>query len=251
MPSINIYRIAEGKADDLFAHLVETYDCLSERTEIYAVSDADQKTYTVKLYFSERTQPSNLKWNWALTMFEQNRKQTWGAPKGVITIHYDTHCYALTFGHSFFQIDKFSDKNWAFAYAKTLRFKNIKTTALTNPHSQRNKTVNTYLRYEELEFDSGEALAKLKAKISLANGFNLFTENIEFGNSIKLSVKRPISIQKIIQVIEYIEYGIENNEIQTKIPFFRKIKDDAFVEELKNQLTVDIECFRYPKKPKS
>ena len=241
MPSINIYKIAEEKFDELFIHLDEAYKCLSECNEEYVVPDTDPKAYTIKLYFSEKEQPNNLKWNWVLSMFGQETRRIFGAPKGVITVYCDANCYALTFGHSFFQIDKFSDKNWAFAYAKTMKFKNIKTTALTNPHSQRNKTVNTYLRYEELEFDSGEALAKLKAKITLENGFNLFTENAEFGNSIKLSVKNPISIQKIIQIIEHIEYGVANNEIQNKIPYFRKIKDEAFITELKNQLAEDIE----------
>lgn len=240
MPSVNIYKIVQEKKDELFLHLDEAYDCLSERTQEYRLADAEPKTYTVKLYFSERDYPNNLKWNWALAMFGQERRQVSGAPKGVITVSTDISCYALTFGHSFFQIDKFSDKNWAFSYARTMRFKNIKTTALTNPHSQRNKTVNTYLRYEELEFDSGEALAKLKAKITLENGLALFTENMEFGNSIKLSVKNPVSIQKIIQVIEHIEDGVLNDAVQVKIPYFRKIKDDVLVVELKEQLLGDI-----------
>ena len=92
------------------------------------------------------------------------------------------------------------------------------------------------MRYEELEFDSGEALAKLKAKILLENGFTLFTENVEFGNSIKLTIKKPVNIQKLIQIVEHIEYGILNNEVRVKIPYFRKIKDEEFVAQLKGQL---------------
>ena len=241
MPSINIYKIAEEKVDELFAQLNQAYQCLSESIEQYRINDEISKEYTIRLYFSERGHPNDLKWNWALEMFGQEEKQIFGTPKGVITIVNDPNCYALTFGHSFFLVDKYSDKNWAFSYAKTMNFKNIKTTALTNPHSQRNKTVNTYLRYEELEFDSGEALAKLKAKIFLDDGFTLFTENVEFGSSIKLSAKNPVSVGKLVQIIEHIEFGILNNAVRVKIPYFRKIKDETFVAELKGRLFEDIE----------
>lgn len=240
MPNINIYKITQNNRNELFAHLDDAYNCLSEHTERHSASGDNPTTYTAKLYFSERDNPNDLKWNWALAMFDQETRQIVSAPKGVITIITDASCYALTFGHSFFQIDKFSDKDWAFSYARTMNFKNIKTTALTNPHSQRNKTINTYLRYEELEFDSGEALAKLKAKIFLENDFTLFTENIEFGNSIKLAVKKPISILKLIQIIDHIENGIANNEIKVKIPYFRKIRDETLIAELKRQLLNDI-----------
>lgn len=240
MPNINIYKITEEKIEAFTTHLDEAYDCLSEQIQNYLRLNETRIEYNCKLYFSEKDNPTPLKWNWALSMFGQPTAQIWGSPKGVISISTETSCYALTFGHSFFQIDQFSDKEWAFSYAKRMNYKNIKTTALTNPHSQRNKTVNTYLRYDDLEFDSGEALAKLKAKAVLPTDFNLFTENMEFGNSIKLSVKTP-TINKIIRIIEHIENGIANDEIQIKIPYFRKIKVDIYTQELENDLISTIE----------
>jgi len=241
MPSINIYKITKDGTDELIAYLSKEYEPLSEIThKVNCEESTTLQEYTITLYFSHKDNPGELKWNWVLSMFGQAKQQVYSAPKGVIVFTDGERCYALTFGHSFFQIDKYSDKNWAFSYARTLNFVNIKTTALTNPHSQRNKTVNTYLRYEELEFDSGEALSKLKARVFLDDETSLFTENMEFGNSIKLSVKKPISIPKIVQIIEYIEAAIMNNPIRVKIPFFRKIKDKALITELKAQLIEDV-----------
>lgn len=38
-----------------------------------------------------------------------------------------------------------------------------------------NKMVNTYVNYEELNFDSGESYAKLKAKAALPDEFTLLS----------------------------------------------------------------------------
>ena len=63
-------------------------------------------------------------------------------------------------------------------FARKIQYKEIKTTTLTTPNSRRNKTVNTYINYNELEFDSGESFAKLKAKVDLAEGFTLYKPSI-------------------------------------------------------------------------
>ena len=86
MPSINIYKIADEKFKELSAYLDEAYECLSESIEEYRIDDAIPKAYTVKLFFSERDHPNNLKWNWVLSMFGQEGRQVFGTPKGVITI---------------------------------------------------------------------------------------------------------------------------------------------------------------------
>ena len=65
----------------------------------------------------------------------------------------------------FFAVDKYCDTQFAFDFARRINFKQIKTTTLTTPNSKRNKTVNVYLNYNNIFYDSGEAYAKIKAKI--------------------------------------------------------------------------------------
>ena len=149
MPAVNIYKIVSEKEAHLFSFLDDTYDCLAgQRVEIES-DKAEPNVYLATLYYLEKDCPTNLKWNWVFNVFEQDERYVYGAPKGIVTLKSKINCYALTFGHSFFHIDNFSDKEWPFLFARTLKYRNIKTTALTNPHSQRNKTVNTY-RYEDL-----------------------------------------------------------------------------------------------------
>ena len=106
------------------------------------------------------------------------------APKGVVLVECDDDTvYAVSFGHSFFTVDKYCDRDFGFEFARRLKYSEIKTTTLTTPSSQRNKTVNTYINYSELEFDSGESFAKLKAKVDLADGFSLYKPAIPSSNS--------------------------------------------------------------------
>ena len=100
MPSINIYKITQEKKDEMFLYLDEAYDCLSECTQEYEAENVESKSYNVKLYFSEKDHPNDLKWNWALSMFGQEKRQIYGSPKGVMTLSSNTECYALTFGSS-------------------------------------------------------------------------------------------------------------------------------------------------------
>lgn len=53
--------------------------------------------------------------------------------------------YAVTYGLSYFAVDKFCDMEFAFDFARRKEFKQIKTTTLTAPNAQRNKMINVYL----------------------------------------------------------------------------------------------------------
>ena len=245
---INIYKIPKDNADELIQYLKQEYLFRGNKTEIYNRHNGEtgkvQKIkYQMSLYYSSSESPLDLKWNWVLHMFGQQSEEILRSPKCVVFLNNGVNQYALTFGHSYYKVDQYSDKNWAFAYARTLEYENIKTTALTNPNSQRNKTVNTYLDYESLDFDSGEALTKLKAKISLPDGFKLFSKTIEFGNSIRFSVKDP-TLLKVVEIIEYVENSIQTKDPRIKIPYFHAIKDPRTIDELttilKNQASEDL-----------
>ncbi|WLD93355.1 DUF6119 family protein [Alkalihalobacillus sp. AL-G] len=245
MASINIYRISENNKENLLDHLGGQYNECGER--VIVKSDLDAETgevveinYSMTLYYSTNPEDKEISWNWVLTEFELDTVTRNVSPKSIILVKLNEEYYTVTFGHSYFKVDQYSDKEWAFDFARRLNFSNIRTTAITNPNSQRNKTVNTYLDYENLDFNSGEALTKLKAKIDLEEGFELFQDTIEIGNSVRFHSKEP-SLNTIVDMIRHIEDVRINSHIEVKIPYFKLVKDEEQIEELYELMKNDIE----------
>lgn len=199
-----------------------------------------ENQFKMVLFFVEGVDGKPLTWNWVLNAFGRHNVLNDSAPKAIVLISFLEDSYAITFGHSFYSVDQFSDKGWAFELAKRLNYVNIRTTAITNPNSQRNKTVNTYLEYENLDLDSGEALTKLKAKIGLPPNFNLFSDTIEIGNSIKLTTEQP-SLEILGRIIIFIEGIVLNENEKVKIPYFRAVKELERIQRLKELMIQDIE----------
>lgn len=250
MTQVNIYKIAEEKISDFTEHIKSIYSELGEtHTENYKrIKDNNKEIleikYDISLYFAEADSSKDLKWNWVLKLFDEKPKTVAGTPKGLLIFSENQNMYAVTFGHSYFQVDPFSDKDWAFDFARRLEYLNVKTTSLTTPNSLRSKTINTYLdSYGDIEFDSGEALTKLKAKIKLPDEFTLFSDTIEFGNSIRFS-NNTINLKKFVDIIEYVNHIIATKNERVKIPYFKKIKDDdkkaIFLDLLKKSIRDDL-----------
>jgi len=160
-----------------------------------------------------------------LEEFNQNPIEIPSTPKGVVVIESeDEITYAVTFGHAYFLVDKFCNREFGFEFARKLSYEEIKTTTLTTPNSHRNKTVNTYINYSELEFDSGESFAKLKAKVKMPEGFTLYKPSIEVGSSIRFSTNEE-SLDLLLDIIMHVEYILDNEEDKYHIPVFSKVKD--------------------------
>ncbi len=230
MTAISLFKILSEEVNEFKRYLLTEYDEIANEDNTIASSDGTNVSFSCTLYYSE-SEKSALKWNWVFKLFEESQKEVTGHPKGILTISFCGNIYAITFGHSFFSVDKYSDKNWPFEFARRCKYTNIRTTALTNPNSQRSKTVNTYLDYNDMDFDGGEALSKLKAKIELNDDFDLFKESIEIGNSIKLNCEID-SLSKIAKIINHIEELIKTKNPTIKIPYFHKIKDKDTIEKL-------------------
>ena len=142
----------------------------------------------------------------------------------------------LLMGIHFFLVDKYCDRDFGFSVARKMDFDEIKTTTLTTPNSKRNKTVNTYIDYNELEFDSGESFAKIKVKVSLPDDFSMFKPSIEIGTSIRL-VTEEESLASIANIIRYVENIIATERDKYKIPVFSKVKDIHRIELLEKHLS--------------
>ena len=182
----------------------------------------------------------SVEWNWILNFFGDNGVTSRSNPKGILVIKVNNELYACTYGFSFFIVDKYCDTDFAFEFARRVRYKEIKTTTLLSPSSKRNKVVNTYLDYNNLEFDSGESFAKLKVKADLPDDFSLFDAGIEAGHSIKFEVPND-TMDAIIDVLVYVQNTLLSCDEIYKIPVFNKVSDKDMIESLNIRLAIALE----------
>ena len=114
---------------------------------------------------------------------------------------------------SHFNVDKYCDTEFAFDFARRIKFEQVKTTTLTSPNSKKNKTVNAYLNYRDIEFNSGEAYAKIKAKTLLDFNGEKHEVMIEIGHSIKTKLMDN-NFDEMVKFIELVEDIMNKPEIQ-------------------------------------
>lgn len=235
MSTINLYKIDNGKSQEFYNFLREKME-ETETIEQDRSTAEDTHVFCCTLYLSVPDEEKTISWSWILQEFNIELINTVSSPKAVLVIehNYDT-IYAITFGHAFFLVDKYCDRDFGFVFGRKLQYEEIKTTTLTTPGLRRNKVVNTYINYSELEFDSGESFAKLKAKEVLPDGFSLYKSSLEIGTSIRFNTDSN-SLDKIIDLICFVEKTIENEEDKCKIPVFSKINDKKLIAKLEEMI---------------
>jgi len=239
MGSINLYQIEEVKRRSFVQEIKKEYKKIGNTKTISQQVDNIDIVFSLTLYLARPQKIKDLSWNWLLTEFDTLESKSRILPKAVLLVEKHDSIYAITFGHSYFMVDKFCDRDFGFNFARKLKYKEVKTTTLISPHSRRNKTINSYLYYEELEFDSGESYAKLKAKADLPDDFITFKPTLEFGNSIKFSIEND-SLDKIVCLIIYVEKTLRTQEDLHRIPVFSIIKDTDLLNQLNIQLSSNI-----------
>ncbi|QHE59924.1 hypothetical protein FHE72_01940 [Rossellomorea vietnamensis] len=260
MGQINIYKIATNKRVELVRQLSqkldevgtirierelkensakephqETLDVSETPAERTEKSEVVKEYYNFTLYISSPQEQKEINWNWLLDEFNQRIKTTLPNPKSVLLIQRNNDYYCVTFGFAYFLVDKYCDRNFAFNFARKLKYKEVKTTALTTPNSQKNKSINTYVNYNDFEFDSGESFTKIKAKVEVEENSSIFKEGIEIGNSIKFNIVEN-SLEKIVDLIMFIEDVMVNSPDQVKIPVFSKVIEDHLIDKLNMKL---------------
>lgn len=237
MATINLYKIDLEKSRQFYKTLDSKMKSLKT---IEKNNKSEEDVFSCTLYISKSDNQKSISWNWLLRAYDEPEINITSAPKAVLVIEKNYEdIYAITFGHAFFLVDKYCDKDFGFRFGRKLIYEEIKTTTLTTPGLQRNKVVNTYVNYNELEFDSGESFAKLKAKEVLEDGFDLYKPSLEIGSSIRFSTQVD-SIETIIKLIEHVESVISTKEDNYKIPVFAKITDKDYIKELNQTLYDDV-----------
>jgi len=242
MANINLYKIDKNKVRKCIRDLKDTMNCKENVLRFNKKIDEKECEFVVTLYLEEPFQTDkSISWNWILEEFEQPIIQAYKLPRAVVLIEKisdeDECTYAITFGTSFFKVDKYCDRDFGFKFAARIKYSDIKTTTLTSPNFKRSKTVNTYIDYNELDFNSGESFAKLKVNAKLEEGFSLFTPALEIGNSIHFSMKSE-SIENCIDIINYVEkvLKIPDDKVFYKIPLFHRVKDENMLKILDDKL---------------
>lgn len=233
MGQINIYKIDRNKKQEFYQTMASKLE-LIRTVEINKTVNDNEINFGMSLYISQPTEKKDINWNWLLREFQVDEIRSLPNPKSVLLIEKDDIAYAVTFGASYFIVDKYCDRDFAFNFARKVEYKEIKTTALTAPNSQRNKIINTYINYNNLEFDSGESFTKVKAKIVIDDTFTIHKENIEIGNSIKFTLNHD-SLESIAELILYIENTLEVED-KYKIPVFAKVTDRDLIDRLDTRL---------------
>lgn len=234
MSNINLYKIDSRKKEEFLRNLNEKYD--NENN----VEVTSKCKYGISVYIDGKDKTkSDPDWLWVLS----NPKPFLNQPaslKVVIVIECETKeaLYVCTFGMAHFNVDKYCDTEFAFDFARRIKFEQVKTTTLTSPNSKKNKTVNAYLNYSEIAYDSGEAYAKIKAKTLLDFNGEKHEITIEIGHSIKTKLMDD-NFEEMIKFIELVEDTMKKPEIQ-KIPVFAKLKDKDEIKELDQRLLHEI-----------
>lgn len=240
MGCINLYKVDITRSQKLTQDLLRRMQLERTLERSIQVGDGESETFGLSLYLDRSENQKDISWNWVLDEFDREEIQVVSSPKAVILVERDDGAeYAVTFGHSFFVVDKYCDGDFGFDFARRLTYDEIKTTTLTTPNSRRNKTVNTYINYNYLDIGSGESFSKLKAKVSLADDFMLYKPAVEIGSSIKF-VTDEDSLERILKLIVHVEDTIQNCPEIYKIPVFSKIRDEDEIQRLNAKLATGV-----------
>ena len=117
MAKLNLYKIDENKKEDFFKNLEGKLNFINQK-ELY---NNDGKKFELSLYnFFPDSADKQLSWNWLLNEFEESIFKYKPNPKAVLTIIKDYEIYVITFGSTYFLVDKFCDRKFVLNLQKAL-----------------------------------------------------------------------------------------------------------------------------------
>lgn len=164
-----------------------------------------------------------LSWKNILIEFGENNPPLRTGISGIILCESESVDYAITYGSSSFLVQKYSDKEFGFNFAKRIELKEMKRKSSMNPHSRKNSSITSYKNTKTILFDSGENITSL----SFAPTNEFYGKRIDVGKSIKLKV--DLSLNNIYKLFDQIELDC-NNDVINNIPLLTKITDSNVIE---------------------
>ena len=178
--------------------------------------------YKLNLYYKYDT---NLKLSWKniLIEFGESNPPARTGISGIIICESSDNDYAITYGSSSFLVQKYSDREFGFDFAKRIELKEMKRKSSITPHSRKNSSITSFRNTKTIVFDSGENITSL----SFTPNNEFYGKRIDVGKSIKLKV--DITLCDIFQLLDQIEKDV-NNDIINKIPLLTKITNVDEIE---------------------
>jgi len=226
--TLNIFKLLPEKYQ-LFQQSLSSYQHYTISRKLH------RKDYNLDLFLNNRTQlTEDVRWRWLLNEFKISTISIPKQPWAILIIHTDKNIFALSFGNAFYWVDKYSDRNFPLILGRKFNYNKIKTTTQSNPNSNKNKSIFSYLNNKYFEYDSGESFIKIKGNINLPTNFKLFKSNVEIGTSFKIITDED-NLNNCILIIKYIEGKLLDKDV-TKIPIFNKIKDTSLISLLNYRL---------------
>lgn len=186
--------------------------------------------YKLKLYY-KYDDDLKLSWKNILIEFGEENPPTRTGISGIIICESKDNDYAITYGASSFLVQKYSDREFGFDFAKRIELKEMKRKSSMIPHSTKNSSITSFKNTKTILFDSGENITSL----SFTPEDEFYGKRIDIGKSIKLRV--DISLNRINTLFEKIEKDISNGIINN-IPLLTKITNQDDIEKY-NQMMYD------------
>ena len=172
-----------------------------------------------------------LSWKNILIEFGEQNPPTRTGISGIILCESENNDYAITYGASSFLVQKYSDKEFGFDFAKRIELKEMKRKSSMIPHSTKNSSITSFKNTKTIVFDSGENITSL----SFTPEDDFYGKRIDVGKSIKIKI--DVSLENISTLFKKIEEDI-SNKIINKIPLLTKITNLDEIEKY-NQIMYD------------
>ena len=120
MSSINLYKIEEAKTDSFKKALTEK---LTLQNEVITYTDEKRGvSFDFVLYTKCEKTKKTIKWNWILNAFGMTSITLDASPQAVLLAQNKSGpLYAITYGHAFFLVDKYCDRDFSHSILNTIQ----------------------------------------------------------------------------------------------------------------------------------
>lgn len=204
--------------------------------------DIKSDNYKLNL-FCKYDNDLKLSWKNIILEFGADNPPSRSGLSGIIICESDKNNYAITYGSSSFLVQKYSDKEFGFNFAKRIKLKELKRKSSIIPHSTRNTSITSFKNTSTILFDSGENITSL----SFSPEDEFYGKRIDIGKSIKVNV--DIQLDGISSLFNKIEEDI-NKKVINNIPLLIKVTNPDAIE-MYNKIMYDNLSQYDPSKPLS
>lgn len=185
-------------------------------------NEINSDKYKLNLYY-KYDDDLKLSWKNILVEFGETNPPARTGISGIIICESNDNNYAITYGSSSFLVQKYSDREFGFNFAKRIELKEMKRKSSMTHHSRRNSSITSFRNTKTIVFDSGENITSL----SFTPQNDFYGKRIDIGKSIKLKI--DLVLGDIYKLFDQIEIDV-NNDVINRIPLLTKITNADEIE---------------------